>query len=409
MLNDLYTLEISHMINLCKYIAVNVLQTEKTFFCIYRTQKMPKTVMEKLKDMVTFSLIIWRGDLCLYSCRSKTRTSAWKTRITPGSLAEEYIPSHRDGRKCLVWQRDTLCCCHAQYHPGLLTASLQWYQKCKRCGKQRNPESHSVWLQLHCASCDTAERSSTLGVHLAACPLTQVETPQPQTSMPHLAGVNRKQPVMVRCHCRRRLYIGEYSEMVCTFGWWVQGTRIKVSTKLGGNGETFKLLWVRPSEKPRGSSLSGCSPHFPHSFDVVRRRFFSTRGGLGADSSALALAGLLRQEGPGQPQALLSMASCSASFSLCPSFTHSLLTTNTFVMTTHLLFTTCWSVSQEFLFHRFPVCIVSLISGVSLNWQCGILIKKIFANSFPVIHMKKSRMWNINLCLGFISIMFKQQ
>lgn len=58
MLNDLYTLEISHMINLCKYIAVNVLQTEKTFFCIYRTQKMPKTVMEKLKDMVTFSLII---------------------------------------------------------------------------------------------------------------------------------------------------------------------------------------------------------------------------------------------------------------------------------------------------------------------------------------------------------------
>lgn len=32
------------------------------------------------------------------------------------------------------------------YHPGLPTASPQWHQKCKCCGKQRNPESHSVWL-----------------------------------------------------------------------------------------------------------------------------------------------------------------------------------------------------------------------------------------------------------------------
>lgn len=207
--------------------------------------------------MVTSSLVIWRGDLCLYSCRSKTRTSAWKTRTTPGSLAQEYVPSHRAGRKCLLWHRDTLCCCHALHHLGLPTASPQRHQKYKRCGKQRNPESHSVCLQLHCASCDIQCR---LDVYLAACLLTQVETPQPQTSMPHLTEVNRKQPVTVRCFCRRRLYIGVYSEMVCTFRGRVQGTRIKVSTKLGGNGEAFKLVWVRPSGKPRGSSLSGCSP-----------------------------------------------------------------------------------------------------------------------------------------------------
>lgn len=51
---------------------------------------------------------------------------------------------------------------------------------------------------------------------------------------------------------QRRLYTGEYSEMVCTFRGWVQGTGIKVSTKLGGNGEAFKLVWVRPSGKPWG-------------------------------------------------------------------------------------------------------------------------------------------------------------
>lgn len=65
-------------------------------------------------------------------------------------------------------------------------------------------------------------------------------SPQPQTSMPHLAGVNGKQPLTVRWHCRRRLYIGVYSEMVCTFGGRVQGTGIKVSTKLRGNGEACK-------------------------------------------------------------------------------------------------------------------------------------------------------------------------
>lgn len=353
-------------------------------FCIYRTQKLPKNFMEKLNDMVTSSLIIWRGDLCLCSCRSKSR-------ITPGSLAQEYIPSHRAGRKCLVWQRDTLCCCHAQYHPGLPTASPQWHQKCKRCGKQRNPESHSVWLQLHCASCDTTERSSTLDVHLAACLLTQVETLQPQTSMPHLASVNRKQPVMVRCHCRRRLYIGKYSEMVCAFRGQVQGTRIKVSTKLGGNGEAFKLVWVRPSGKPQAfretsgkqlvwiltslSSLLWCC-----------QKVFLLKGGLGADSSALALAGPLRQQGPGQPQALLPMVSCNASCSQCPSFPHSLLTTNTFGVTIYLLFITWWSILQAFPFQSPSLYCVP--HSWTLNWQCRPLTKETFANSFPAIPMK---------------------
>lgn len=53
-------------------------------------------------------------------------------------------------------------------------ASPQRHQKRNHRGKWRNPKSHSVCLQLHCASCDATVRSSKLDVHLACCLLTQV-------------------------------------------------------------------------------------------------------------------------------------------------------------------------------------------------------------------------------------------
>lgn len=40
----------------------------------------------------------------------------------------------------------------------------------------RNPESHSVYLQLRYANCDATVRSRKLYTHLAACPLTLVVT-----------------------------------------------------------------------------------------------------------------------------------------------------------------------------------------------------------------------------------------
>lgn len=83
------------------------------------------------------------------------------------------------GRKCLVGQSNSLCwwlLVHSVHCPVLPTGFLQRHWKRNQYGKQRNPECHSVYLQLCCANCDATVRSRKLDTHLAACPLTLVET-----------------------------------------------------------------------------------------------------------------------------------------------------------------------------------------------------------------------------------------
>lgn len=133
--------------------------------------------MEELNDMASSSLMIWRGDLCPYCCRSKTKMGACVSE-RPGAhlglLHKSASPaSELEGNAW--WDGGIPCtggCQRAPCHPGLPTASSQ----CHHRGKQRNPKNHGVCLQLHCACYDTTVRSSKLDVHLAACLLAQVET-----------------------------------------------------------------------------------------------------------------------------------------------------------------------------------------------------------------------------------------
>lgn len=119
--------------------------------------------------------------MCLYSCRSKPKMSA-SVPERPGAhlgLLHKSMSPATELEGNGWWGRGIPCasgCRRSPHHPGLPMTTLQWYQKCNHCGKQRNPKSRNVCFQLHCASCDATVRSSKLDVRLAACPLTQVET-----------------------------------------------------------------------------------------------------------------------------------------------------------------------------------------------------------------------------------------
>lgn len=383
-----------------------------TFSSEYKTQKLPDTCTEKMKDIVISSLMTWRGDLCFYSCKSNPKMSDCLkdqkhicvscTRGCPQpqiwTCNWKEMPGRTEGYPALAaaGARHVFWVTHGIPAKGLKVESAQQTEKPQE--PQCLPAALTVQAVTPQQGQETGRPFGCLPTHPGRDP-----SPQPQTSRPHLAGVNGKQPLTVRWHWRRRLYIGVCSEIVCTFGGQVKGTKMKVSTLLGGNGEACKPVWVRPSGKPRGCSLSGRSPHFSRSLVGVGR-FFSTGGSPRANSSAQASRMTGAATGLCHPCRLPTSPTPTAlpfPIALWPPLG----------MTTHLLSTSRQSISQKFPFHKFPVFIVSLVSGVSLNWQHGphrVLIKETFTNSFPAILVKNSRTRNINPCLVFISIMLMQ-